>query len=914
VLVLDRPSFFIAALLLVCASSPAAERTAAEKTANAWRDQSDPIKIYPSQIFISQADPARFIALQTASDGSSIDRTRDVAAALIAKQTEQTDQAKQPAALIIEANGTVRRNVNVIPSPTIELATLVDGQPITLVAKVTARPSASPSFPREISAILGKAGCNLGTCHGNLHGKAGLRLSLRGDDARFDYGAIVRGDSGRRINSFAAELSLLLTKPSGQLAHQGGVRFDVGSIPYELMKRWIDEGCRWNSDANANPDAKANGRSSDAGAIDQPADTLVKLNVYPTEAMLAPASRAQQMVVTATFGDGTTRDVTDWARYEPSLVTDVAITADGLVTADKPLDVSVSVSYLSGRSASRLTFLPEHQVNLQQANSQQTSTQQTIEQHGTSSLAVEPQRLDQIVEQQLQRMRLYPTELAPDNVLLRRLYLVVVGRLPTVAETKEYLISAEPDKRERLIERLLNNSGYAALWAMRWSDLLRNEQKVMSPAGARGWHTWFTEQVSSDRPLNEFVAEMITTVGSTYEHPPASFHRTHRDPETAAESVGQVFLGVRLQCARCHNHPFDKWRQDDYYGLAAYFTTLERKQVDNSPKDKFDKHIISGDEVISLTDKAAAITHPGRAANVPPKPLTDTYSNDSEGNAITTGDALDAGVPGATVPEARPLESLAAWLTNDNRLFARNIANRVWYHLMGRGVVDPPDDFRDSNPASNPALLEYLTDELIRSNYSVRYLSKLILNSRTFARSAVDDVHSQGLDAEANFAGYPMRRLSAEVLMDALSDVTQVVSKIDDDAAAPTSMQRAIVRAEVPPGSGFLATFGKPNRLLICECERSNAVSLGQSLMLVNGADMRSKLSESRNRIAAILDRASDLNLAIEDLYLATLTRYPTDTESKRMNDYITQSTNQRGALEDVLWALINSQEFAVIR
>ena len=500
-------------------------------------------------------------------------------------------------------------------------------------------------------------------------------------------------------------------------------------------------------------------------------------------------------------------------------------------------------------------------------------------------------------------MRLQPTEAAAENVFLRRLYLVVVGRLPTVAEAHEFLSSTNVDKRERLTEELLNHAGYAALWAMRWSDLLRNEQKVMSTEGARRWHAWMMEQIAADRPLSEFVAEMITTTGSTYEHPPASFHRTHRDPETAAESIGQVFLGVRLQCARCHNHPFDRWRQDDYYGLAAYFTTIERKQVDNAPKDKFDKHVISGDEVVSLAQKSATILHPGRASNVPPKPLTDTYTTDVEGKVSV-----------ATIPGVTPLEALANWLTDDNRLFARNMANRIWFHLMGRGIVDPPDDFRDSNPATNPELLEYLTDELIRSNYSVRHLSKLILASRTFARAAVDDVHVQGLDAEANFAGYPLRRMSAEVLMDALSDVMQVSTKVEEQATSPTSLQRAVVRAEVPPGSGFLATFGKPNRLLICECERSNAVSLGQSLMLVNGADMRTKLAESTNCINAMLDAKMAFPQAIEELYFAALTRSPTPAESKCMEEYVTQAADARTAIEDILWALINSQEFAVIR
>ncbi len=872
----DRLTYSILISLMIAsqfAASATAEEPPREPAGEPLRDHL-PIRIFPELVNVSRDYPGRFIAIETAEDGSSIDRTREIATALAASVSD----SQQSNALVIEHNGTLRLNPLASTSaPGIKLKTTFDGQTLEFDAQVADCASRSPVFAREVSALLGKSGCNLGTCHGNLHGKGGFRLSLRGDDSELDYAAIVRGDSGRRVDAFASELSLLLTKPSGLMAHQGGVRFDVGSAEYDLLRRWVDDGCRWNEQSDAPTPATRNA----------PAETLTQLKVFPSQLMLTPSKHSQQLVVTATFADGTTRDVTNWARYEPSLATAVSISADGFVTADKPLDVSISISYLSGRTAARLTFLPEHA----------TSETHVVE----PASAAQP--LDRIVENQLRRMRLQPEAPAAENVFLRRVYLVTIGRLPTVAETREYLANDAPDKRERLVDRLLNSSGYAALWAMRWSDLLRNEQKVMSPAGASGWHAWMMEQVGTDRPLNEFVAEMITTIGSTYEHPPASFHRTHRDPETAAESIGQVFLGVRLQCARCHNHPFDKWRQDDYYGLAAYFTTLERKQLDNAPKDKFDKHIISGDEIVSLNDKAAGIMHPGRAATVPPKPLTETYTTDADGATSATS------LPGLT-----PLEALANWLTNDNRLFARNMANRVWYHLMGRGVVDPPDDFRDSNPASNPELLEYLTDELIRNQYSVRYLSKLILGSSTFARAAVDDVHVQGLDAEANFAGYPMRRMSAEVLMDALSDVTQVVSAIDVKSKAPTSMHRAIIRAEVPTGSGFLATFGKPNRLLICECERSNAVSLGQSLMLVNGADMRSKLAESRNRIASLLARDSEVSQSVEDLYLATLTRAPTEAESQRMAEYITQSKDRRAALEDVLWALINSQEFAVIR
>lgn len=825
------------------------------------------IEIYPSRIVVSRQYPARFMAIETSADGSSVDRTREVAAALMELPHRS---------LSIDKSGLLARNADALPNSVVaRCETQIGGQPVVFEATVLEDANPSPVFAREISAIMSKSGCNLGTCHGNLHGKGGFRLSLRGDDAELDYASIVRGDSGRRLNLFAPELSLLLKKPTGQVAHQGGMRFEVGSVEYETLNRWIAEGSRWNADS-----------VSPSSAI--PSETLTQLDVHPRQAILRPESREQQVVVTASFADGSTRDVTRWARYEPSLATDIAISSDGLVTASKPLDVSISVSYLNGRAATRLTFLPEQRYE-DRSNKEQNSLPLT--------------RIDQIVENQLKRMRLQPTEPVSDNVFLRRLYLVVVGRVPTVSEAQSFLSSDDPDKRERLTEVLLNDIGYSALWSMRWSDLLRNEQKVMSPEGARRWHAWVMEQVSIDRRLDEFVAEMITTIGSTYEHPPASFHRTHRDPETAAESIGQVFLGVRLQCARCHNHPFDRWRQDDYYGLAAYFTTIERKQVDNEPKDKFDKHIISGDEVVSLSNKAASIMHPGRSSNVPPKPLTDTFRTDTSG---TIASSMKVGVS--------PLDSLAEWLTINNRMFARNMANRVWFHLMGRGIVDPPDDFRDSNPASNPELLEFLTEELIRSNYSVRHLTKLILGSRTFARSAVDDIHVQGLDAEANFAGYAVRRMSAEVLMDALSDVTQVVSKVEEQATAPTSLRRAVTRPEVPAGSGFLATFGKPNRLLVCECERSDAVSLGQSLMLVNGADMRDKLAESKNMIAVMLNAKDTLPQAIDQLYMATLTRLPTTVESQQMVNYVTQASNPRTAFEDVLWALINSQEFAVIR
>jgi Protein of unknown function (DUF1553)/Protein of unknown function (DUF1549) len=819
-------------------------------------------EVFPPHPTVSADYPARLVVVETSLEGAVIDRTQQSSILL----PEDSGLVVNPATGEISVSPEAALGQPALCEATIQVG---DQQIRKKISIIDTQPRL-PTFAREVAAVLGKSGCNLGTCHGNLHGKGGLRLSLRGDDPELDFATIVRGNAGRRVDLFSAHDSLILKKPTGLTAHQGGVRFHEDSREYRLLQAWIKYGCRWNEQHEQPTSEPAESES------------LVQLNVYPNQLLLSPQAREQALVVIGEFADGARRDVTTWARYEPSLPTGVSVDHDGLVRSERPMDVSISISYLSGRAAARLTFLAEEQSAW------------------TESPA--PMKLDQLVDNQLQRMRLQPAELATENVILRRLYLVVAGRLPTPAEAQRYLAATETDKRERLIEQLLNDTGYASLWALRWSDLLRNEQKVMSRSGAQGWHAWMADQVRSDRPLTGFVSDMIRTLGSTYENPPASFHRTHRDPETAAESIGQVFLGVRLQCARCHNHPFDKWRQDDYYGLAAYFTTLERKQLDNQPKDKFDKHIISGDEQVSLMVKPAQIWHPGRSTAVPPKPLTATY-RDSDSNP-----------PTGSASSSSPLESLAEWLTTDNRMFARNMANRVFYHFMGRGIVDPPDDFRDSNPPSNPELLEYLTDELMRSDYSVRHLSRLILQSRTFARAAMDDRYESGIDGAPMFAGYPLRRMPAEVLLDALSDVTQVITKLDEGDRVSTSSQRAVARAEVPVGANFLTTFGKPNRLLVCECERSSSVSLGQSLVLVNGSEMREKLAESRNQLTELLQRSNDQHQMLEQLYMSTLTRMPEPSESVVMLEYLANSGDKRAALEDILWALINSQEFALIR
>ena len=841
--------------------------------------------VLPSEVVVSRDYPAQLVVIEKLADATYLDRTRSAEVSWDIDREQWLQFSSQaPGVLEVQPNA---------PSSAAEARVTVklDDRELHVPVRIVGAAQLPPTFPREVAGVLSKAGCNLGTCHGNLHGKAGFRLSLRGDDSILDYTAIVRGSASRRVDLLHADQSLLLRKPLGQIAHQGGVRFDASSPEADILRRWIAGGCQWNAASGAPCPTPEEPARAD--------ETLVAIRALPAQAVLAARGREQQLIVVAEFGDGSRRDVTRWARYEPSVVTGVEISPTGLVRAAEPVDVAISISYLTGRTASRLTFLAHEEAEWREPPADS--------------------RLDELVEQHLQRLQLQPAERADDYVFVRRAYLTVIGRLPTAEEVRRFVALPDADKDQRLIESLLNDRGYSLLWAMRWSDLLRNEQKVMSQQGAQGWHAWMASQIASDRPLGEFVAEMLTTLGSTYEHPAASFHRTHRDPETAAESVGQVFLGVRLQCARCHNHPFDNWRQDDYYGLAAYFATLKREQVANSPKDKFDKHIISGDEIVSLSKSPAEIYHPGRATKVGPKPLTEpmqlpTRAEDSERNTGNEkGETRTASQAELSTP-LKPLEKLAEWLTVDNRMFARNMANRIWFHYMGVGIVDPPDDFRDSNPPSNPELLEYLTDELIHSNYSARHVARLILNSRAFRRQAVAEPSpGEPLGGARVFTGYPLRRMSAEVLYDAISDVTGVYTAPEGDAVTSTEA-RAIAQVVVPTKAGFLTTFGKPGRLLVCECERSSDVSLGQSLVLVNGVETREKLAATDNRLAHLITAGKPLADALEEIFLVALSRPPRSEEVSRFSEYVAESSSQREALEDVLWALLNSKEFPLVR
>ena len=405
--------------------------------------------------------------------------------------------------------------------------------------------------------------------------------------------------------------------------------------------------------------------------------------------------------------------------------------------------------------------------------------------------------------------------------------------------------------------------------------------------GAKGvwvFQRWLRDQIAADVPMDEFARRIVAARGSTWANPPAGFYRSNRDPESAAEAVGQVFLGVRLQCARCHNHPSDVWTQDDYYGLAAYFANLGRKQP-NAPdrRDKFDKHEIPGEEIIFLTGKPQ-MRQPRSGRMMEPKP------------------------PGGPHPALRDdpdaLGSLADWLTRENRQFARNLANRVWFHLLGRGIVDPVDDFRDSNPPSNPALLEALTDEFLKGGMRLRPLVALIMKSKVYGLSATPN--ETNADDEANFARATVKPLPAEVLLDAIGSALET----RESFRGLPDTTRAVQVATIRNGNDFLRVFGKPDRLLTCECERSEATTLAQAFQLINGEDVRRSLEHPENRIGRLLGSGAADEAILDELYLAALSRYPTATEQAGALNHVRQAPDRRKAWEDVAWAVLNSKEF----
>jgi Protein of unknown function (DUF1549)/Protein of unknown function (DUF1553) len=715
-------------------------------------------------------------------------------------------------------------------------------------------------FRTDVMAVLSKAGCNQGACHGNFNGKGGFRLSLRGDDPDFDFAALTRDQGGRRADPLRPAASLLLLKATGAVPHEGGRRFGPDSAEYDTLRRWLAAG-------------------TPADPLGLP--TAVRLEATPAVQFLAEPADRLSVRVTATFSDGARRDVTRLACYELSNPRIAAVTPDGAVQRLEAGETVVQVRYLGTQATVRLAFVPARPA----------FAWPNPPEHNV---------IDRHVFAKLKALRLNPAPLCDDATFLRRAGLDTVGLLPTPDEVRAFLADRDPDKRAKLIDRLLARPEFADLWAQKWADVLRVEEKQLDRKGMQAFHGWLRDQIAAGRPLNEFARDLLAARGSTYAAPAANFYRALRDPYTRSEAAAQVFLGVRLQCARCHNHPFDRWTQQDYYGLAAFFARVQYREVENRRTDSFDKHEFVGDQIV-WQDRTGEVPNPRTGAPAPPQFLG------------RSGPAL--------ADDADRLQALADWVADPaNPFFARAQVNRVWFHLLGRGLVEPNDDFRASNPPSHPELLDELARDFAAQRFDLRYLVRLILNSRTYqASAAVDDTNH---DDEVNYAHTLMRPLQAEPLLDAVAQVLETPVKF---AGYPLG-----VRAEQLPGllgmygrgngvkagaaERFLKTFGKPDRLLSCECERADDTTLLQSFQLLTGELVNGLIARDDNRLGRLLKAGKSDEAIVAEFYLAALSRPPSAAEVGQALTHVRAAKDRRAALEDVVWGLLNAKEFLLRR
>ncbi|WP_197532375.1 DUF1549 and DUF1553 domain-containing protein [Symmachiella macrocystis] len=708
------------------------------------------------------------------------------------------------------------------------------------------------SYLNDVMAVFSKAGCNQGVCHGNKFGKGGFRLSLRGQDPRFDYLSLSRNLSGRRVNVQNPAESLLLLKPTMEVAHEGGRRFDVDSVEYKILLQWLEANMPFDSDH---------------------AERLTGLTVTPQEKIVVGDVDEIQLTVLAQFSNGTSRDVTRLAVYEP-VNQNVTVSIGGLVQREDFGETWVNVRYLDQQFAVRLAFISR--------------------QNGDNWKATNPHNyVDEHVFAKLKQLRLNPTPLCSDEVFLRRSYLDLLGLLPTSVEAQRFISDHRPDKRARLIEELLDRNEFADFWALKWSDLLRNEEKTLDRKGVENFHAWIRRAFALNMPLDQFVRELIVARGSTYENPPANFYRGLRDPITRAESSAQLFLGIRLQCAKCHNHPFDRWTQDDYYGWANLFAQVNYKTVDNTRKDRLDKNEFIGEQIVFMSSKG----HVKHAVTGQPAPSR----------------FLGAADRSIDEKDDRLLQ-LSAWIVSpENRQFARAQVNRIWYQLIGRGIVEPIDDFRVTNPPSNPKLLDALTDDFIASGYDVKCMIRTIINSHVY-QAALPTAPGTAMELE-NFARPVIRRLTAEQILDAISQVAGKPVAFNGFPMGMRASQLPGVRAIRPRdkqlslGDQFLLTFGKPQRMQTCECERSNETTLSQTLQMVSGPLMNQLLAADENRLDELLQSKRSPAEIINDVFWSTLTRSPTAEEMAAILSKVSGDLT-RETLEDLLWALLNSNEF----
>jgi hypothetical protein len=713
--------------------------------------------------------------------------------------------------------------------------------------KVTVEGSSQPRrfhFENDIVPLLSRFGCNSSGCHGNAEGQNGFKLSVFGFDPHADYAALTKEARGRRVYPAAPEHSLFLAKAAGKVPHGGGVRIPPHTREYETIRAWIAAGVPFGD----------------------PAEPRVKsIRVDPAERQLDLRSAdesggkkkegftQQQLRVIATYTDGRQVDVTAHAKFQSNNEGLASVSASGLVTAGEvPGEAAIMASFMGAVDTFR-AVLPRGETIVNYPKLPESNF------------------IDTLVFRKLKKLNILPSELADDADYLRRVYLDVIGTLPTAAQARAFLSDKRPDRRARLVEELLKRPEFADYWALKWSDLLRVDRQALGHKRAYRYYQWIRDSLAANKPYDQFVREVLTAEGPLSETGPASFYKVVTKPGEAASTLSQVFLGVRIACAECHHHPFDRWSQTDYYGMQAFFTPLSIK---NS---------LRGDVLLAAGD-----------------PLT---------KHPRTGESVYAHALGTKMPKGNPAGDrrtvLADWMTSpDNPWLARNLANRTWAHFLGRGLIEPVDDVRATNPPTNPELLDALAKFLVENKYDFKKLIRTITASRVYQLSSKPNATNE--KDEQNYSRALFRRIDAEVLLDMVSQTTGIGEKF---AGVPAGY-RAIQLWDSKVPHYFLKLFGRPVRVSACECERNQEPGVAQVLHLLNSPEIQAKLSHEGGTVARLMKQKADDAQLVETLYLTFFSRFPTAKERTVALDYLKEAKQRRQAAEDLAWSLLNSLEF----
>ncbi len=780
----------------------------------------DRLKIFPEAITLTGPNAHQQLLVQATRDQQVQEEvTQDVRWSLSAND-------------VLELNG---NRLQPLGNGTVTLTAEIGSQRTSIPVKVEGYDTPSKrTFRNHVQPILAKFGCSAGACHGAAAGKNGFKLSLRGYDDAGDFTALTRHALGRRIIPADPGRSLLLTKPTGSVPHKGGARFAVESPEYNVIAQWI------------------------AGGFPGPSETdvrIVRIETIPPQVNLQPGQQ-QQVLVRAHFDDGHYEDVTRWAKFSSANESVVRVNEEGSVEVLGHGEGAVTAWYLSRIATSTITAPYQGEASSPQ-------------------LVSDRNLIDREVAAKLRQLNIPASPRSQDSQFLRRAFLDTLGILPNVEEVKTFLAETRADKRSHLIDTLLERPEFIDYWTYQWSDLLLVQSKQLGTPAMWAYYRWIREQVAQNTPWDEFVRAIVTARGSNLNNGAANFFVLHDDPKLMAETTTQAFLGMSINCAKCHNHPLEKWTNDQYFQMANLFARVRTKTGPGNSEDIVFT-ALNGEVVQPLTGKPQT-----------PTPL--------DGSPVASEDTADR------------REHLADWLVSpENPYFSRAIANRIWANFMGVGLVEKVDDLRVTNPASNEALLSALGTYLVENDFDIKSLIRLILQSDTYQRS------SEASEANANddrfYSRYYPRRLMAEVMLDAFSQVTAVPTAFSGFPDGWRALQLPDSNIE----SYFLSSFGRADRAQTCVCERTDEPSVAQVLHIANGKTLNDKLQTQDNRIGLALTRQTPLVEIVDELYLAALSRYPTERERDRIQTLLaeTPQAEHRQALEDVYWAVLSSREF----